>query len=113
MIMKNNIFKTVVILIFFTISTFSNVSAIELKKKLPKIGGSSGSGISLDDAKTNFTKIFFDLFYQRCPRLCKGSHRCKPALKSRITESGWANSRRSDAALRKSALLCQYLMTQP
>ena len=38
-------------MIFFTISTLSNVSAIELKKKLPKIGGSSGSGVSLDDAK--------------------------------------------------------------
>lgn len=55
----NNIFKTFAVLIFFTISTFTNVSALELKK-LPKIGGSSGSGISLDDAKTNFTKIFFD-----------------------------------------------------
>ena len=60
MIRKNNLFKTLSILIFFTISTLSNVSAIELKKKLPKIGGSSGSGVSLDDAKTNFTKIFFE-----------------------------------------------------
>ncbi len=57
---KYNLFKTVAILIFFTISSVSNVSAIELKKKLPKIGGSSGSGVSLDDAKTNFTKIFFE-----------------------------------------------------
>ena len=60
MLNRNNIFKTVVILMFFTISTVSNVSAIELKKKLPKIGGSSGNGVSLDDAKTKFTKIFFE-----------------------------------------------------
>ena len=57
---KNNFFKTFAILIFFTVSAFSNVSAIELKKKLPKIGGSSGNGVSLDDAKTKFTKIFFE-----------------------------------------------------
>ena len=59
MIKINNAFKTVAILIFFTISTFTNISALELKK-LPKIGKSSNSGISLNDAKTNFTKIFFE-----------------------------------------------------
>ena len=60
MIRKNILFKTVTILIFFTFSTFSNVSAIELKKKLPKIGGSSGGELNIDDAKTKFTKIFFE-----------------------------------------------------
>ena len=55
-----NVVKTTTIIFLFTVSIFSNATAIDLKKKLPKIGGSSGSGISLDDAKTNFTKIFFE-----------------------------------------------------
>ena len=55
-----NSVKLTSIIFLFTVSIFSNSTAIELKKKLPKIGGSSNSGISLDDAKTNFTKIFFE-----------------------------------------------------
>ena len=35
--------------------------AIELKKlKIPKVGNSSSSGMSLNDTKTQFTKIFFE-----------------------------------------------------
>tara|TARA_B100000586_G_C19957079_1_gene362101 strand:- start:55 stop:705 length:651 start_codon:yes stop_codon:yes gene_type:complete len=55
-----NRFKKYFIILFFTFFSINQSSAIELKKKLPKIGGSSSNGLNLDDAKTNFTKIFFE-----------------------------------------------------
>ena len=47
---------SVLILIIFSINS---ANALELKK-LPKLGKSSSSGMSLDDTKTQFTKIFFE-----------------------------------------------------
>ena len=55
-----NVVKTTTIIFLFTVSIFSNATAIELKKKLPKIGGSSGSGISLDDETINYITIAGD-----------------------------------------------------
>jgi len=55
-----NRFKKYFIILFFTFFSINQSSAIELKKKLPKIGGSSSNGLNLGDAKTNFTKIFFE-----------------------------------------------------
>ena len=55
-----NKFKNYLIIIIFTIFSVNHASAIELKKKLPKIGGSSSEGVNLDEAKTKFTKIFFE-----------------------------------------------------
>ncbi len=56
---KFKIFKTLTILLFFSLTSLNQASAIELKKKLPKIGGSGGD-INLSDAKTKFTQIFFE-----------------------------------------------------
>ena len=57
--MINNI-KNYLVIIVFSIISINSASAIELKKKLPKIGGSSSGGVNLDEAKTKFTKIFFE-----------------------------------------------------
>ena len=58
MIKNISIFKTLSILLFFTVSSLNQASALELK--VPKIGGKSSGGISLGDAKTKFTQIFFE-----------------------------------------------------
>tara|TARA_B100001173_G_scaffold270868_1_gene248516 strand:- start:30 stop:683 length:654 start_codon:yes stop_codon:yes gene_type:complete len=58
MIKNISIFKTLTILLFFTVSSLNQASALELK--VPKIGGKSSGGISLGDAKTKFTQIFFE-----------------------------------------------------
>ena len=42
-----NKFKNYLIIIIFTIFSVNHASAIELKKKLPKIGGSSSEGVNL------------------------------------------------------------------
>jgi len=55
-----NKFKSYLIILIFTIFSVNHASAIDLKKKLPKIGGSSSEGVNLDEAKTKFTKIFFE-----------------------------------------------------
>ena len=55
-----NKLKNYLIIIIFTIFSVNHASAIDLKKKLPKIGGSSSEGVNLDEAKTKFTKIFFE-----------------------------------------------------
>ena len=52
--------KNYLFIIIFSVISINSASAIELKKKLPKIGGSSSEGVNLDDAKTKFTKIFFE-----------------------------------------------------
>ena len=58
MIKKLKIFPVFFLMIFFSINSSF---AIELKKlKIPKIGKSSSNGMSLDDTKTQFTKIFFE-----------------------------------------------------
>jgi len=55
---KISIFKTLTILLFFVFSSSNQVSALELK--VPKVSGNSSGGINLNDAKTKFTKIFFE-----------------------------------------------------
>ena len=52
--------KNYLVIIIFSVISINSASAIELKKKLPKIGGSSSEGVNLDEAKTKFTKIFFE-----------------------------------------------------
>lgn len=52
--------KNYLFIIIFSIISINSATAIELKKKLPKIGGSSSEGVNLDEAKTKFTKIFFE-----------------------------------------------------
>ena len=52
--------KNYLVIIIFSVISINSASAIELKKKLPKIGGSSSGGVNLDEAKTKFTKIFFE-----------------------------------------------------
>ena len=52
--------KNYLFIIIFSVISINSASAIELKKKLPKIGGSSSEGVNLDEAKTKFTKIFFE-----------------------------------------------------
>ena len=50
--------KKFILIVFFITSSLSYASALELK--VPKIGGKSSGGINLNDAKTKFTKIFFE-----------------------------------------------------
>ena len=58
MIKHTLLLKKVTLVVFFIFSTFNYASALELK--LPKAGEKSSGGINLNDAKTKFTKIFFE-----------------------------------------------------
>jgi hypothetical protein len=50
--------KKLTLVIIFITSSLNYASALELK--VPKIGGKSSGGINVNDAKTKFTKIFFE-----------------------------------------------------
>jgi hypothetical protein len=60
-----------------------------------------------------FTKNFFDLFEVNVPHLSMMTTAGVDLHSKSRNRKGLRKSRRSDSALRRSALLSQYSMTQP